>query len=227
MESAEISELLLRACHDLKTPLRGIRAPAELLLRNAGAGQADFETRLGFVIDSACRIELLIDGLSHYAIAMTIQEGSFRKIRMDVVLRLTLSKIGKELRERQASVTYDSLPSVRGDPDRLVELFENLLLNAIRHGGACSPIIRVTAKREGEDWLFAVQDNGPGIEAAYLQRIFKPFERLRGKDSAGPGLGLTISREIVERHEGRIWAESAAGSGSTFFFTLPATPSGE
>lgn len=221
-DGLETSELLFRACHDMKAPIRSIRTHAELLLRDAGTlGSADSEQRLGFIIEGARKIDLLADGLSSYSIALGIEAHSFRPTRTEMVLRLALAKVGKELGKQGAEVTYDALPCVMGDPDRLSQVFENLLLNAVRHRGAAVPRIHVTAERQGEFWLFAVRDNGPGMEAVYLDRIFKPFERLRGKDSDGPGLGLTISREIVERHGGRIWAEAAVGAGSTFFFTLP------
>ena len=83
-------------------------------------------------------------------------------------------------------------------------------------------MIRITAENQGDAWLFTVQDNGPGVETAYLESIFQPFVRLHGKLKAGPGLGLATCRIIVERHGGRIWAESKAGAGAAFRFTLPA-----
>jgi signal transduction histidine kinase len=111
---------------------------------------------------------------------------------------------------------------VSGDPDRLMEVFENLLHNALYYRGPAPPLIHIAAERRAEEWLFAVRDNGPGVEAADLESIFQPFVRLHGKRREGPGLGLAICRVIVERHGGRIWAESQAGAGAAFLFTLPA-----
>src|SRR5262249_23523320 len=102
------------------------------------------------------------------------------------------------------------------------QLFENLIRNVLVHCDATPPKIHVTAESKGDCWIFSVRDNGCGIEPSQLERIFKPFERLRGHQAPGPGLGLAISREIVERHGGTMWAESQAGSGASFFFTLPA-----
>ncbi len=124
-------------------------------------------------------------------------------------------------------MTCGELPRVFGNPDRLAQVFENLLRNAVRHRGESAPHIHVQAEKQAaadgqEEWLFAIRDNGPGIEAAYLERIFKPFERLSAEKPEAPGMGLAICRAIVERHGGKLWVESTPGSGSTFFFTLAA-----
>jgi len=221
---SQISAFLLRACHDLRTPLRAIRAHAELLLKNSAHPPADIGERLNFIVDGARKIEMLADGLSSYSIALRIREDSFRPAPTDLLLRAALARISSDLRENQAEVTYDALPRVTGDPDRLSEVFENIVLNAVRHRGAAPPRIHVTAGKQPGSWLFAVRDNGPGIENAYLERIFNPFERLHTAGPAAPGLGLAISRVIVEKHGGRIWAESEVGTGSTFWFTIPEAP---
>lgn len=223
MGEQELSEFLLRLCHDLRTPLRAIRAHTELLRRGAtDAADSTFQERLGFVISGAQGMELLTEGLSNYSLSLRIDAGSFQVAQIDVLLRLVLAKLRQELQAAGAEVTYDALPRVSGNPDRLSQLLEILILNAIRHRGAEAPRIHVTAERQNGQWLFRIRDNGMGIEPAYLQRIFQPFERLRGKSSPGPGLGLAIAKKIVEKHGGQIWAESQSGAGSTFFFTLPA-----
>jgi signal transduction histidine kinase len=141
---------------------------------------------------------------------------------MDVVLRLALARVDKELRGCGAKVAYGELPPVFGNPDRLMQLFENLVRNAVDHRGLDAPRIRIDAARHPEGWLFTVADNGPGVDPASLEAIFLPFERLPGKEPAGAGLGLAICRAIVERHGGRTWAESQPGTGLAFRFTLPA-----
>jgi signal transduction histidine kinase len=217
------SEFLLRLCHDLKTPLRSIRANAELLLRGGPTTEAsDVEKRLGFIVEGARRIELLADGLTSYSMALEIMRGAFQPTPMGVLLRVVLAKLDRELRDAGATVSYGDLPRILGNPDRLMQVLENLVRNAIHYRGPEAPVIHITAQKRGDEWLFAVRDNGPGVEAAYLETIFKPFERLRGAEGAGAGMGLTICRAIVERHGGRIWAESNAGAGSAFLFTLPA-----
>jgi signal transduction histidine kinase len=223
----DLSEFLLRACHDLRSSARAIRAQAELLQRDGQAAESsDFERRLGFVVEGARRIDSLTDGLTGYSIALKIEDRSFQFGPMDAILRTALAKLDKELREHGAEVACGELPRVFGNPDRLAQVFENLLRNAVRHGRESGAQIRVEAEKQAaadqQEWLIAVRDNGPGIDAAYLERIFKPFERLRPERPSGPGMGLTICRTIVERHGGKLWAESTPGAGSTFFFTIPA-----
>ena len=204
--------------------MRAIRANAELIARNPVAvGDPRLEEQLSFITSGIQNLELLADGLANYSLALHIETSAFRAVQMDVLLRLVLAKLRKELQASGAEVTYDPLPRVQGNPDRLAQVFENLILNAIRHKGADAPRVQVSADREGANWRFSVRDNGPGIEAGYLERIFKPFERLRGKQIPGAGMGLPIAREIVERHGGKIWAEPPGGAGATFCFTLPAS----
>jgi len=219
----EVSEFLLRACHDLRTSARTVRTNAELFLKDSGAPRtSSFEQRLGFIVEGARRIDLLLDGLASYSVALQTDAASFQATRMDVLLRLVLTKLDKELRKCGAEVTYGELPAVTGNPDRLMQVFENLLRNAVAHRGQGAPRIHISGARQAEDWLFTVRDNGPGIEAAFLESVFTPFERLQSKERWGAGLGLAICRAIVERHGGRIWAESQPDGGATLCFTLPA-----
>lgn len=222
MSDRELSEFLLRACHDLRNSLRAIRAHAELVQKSVDADEASrLDQNFAFIDNGARRIELLADGLAGYSIALQIEEASFQPARMDVVFRTALARIDQEIRQLRAEVTCDELPRVSGKPDRLVQVFEILLHNALRHCGQSPPRIHVTAEKQAGEWLFAVSDNGLGIDAAYLERIFKPFERLHAAEREGAGMGLAICRAIVERHGGRLWAESTPGTGSTFLFTLP------
>jgi signal transduction histidine kinase len=222
-DERDASEFLLHASHDLRAALRTIRVHADLLLKGRPSAQAPgFEEHLGLIVDGAQKIDLLADGIASHAVALQIRKESFHPAPMDVLFRAVLAKLGKELRANDASVTNEKLPPVSGDPDRLMEVFENLLHNALRHRGPNPPQIQITVARRADEWLLAVRDNGPGVEAAYLESIFQPFVRLHGRQHPGPGLGLAICRVIVELHGGRIWAESGAGAGVAFLFTLPA-----
>jgi chemotaxis family two-component system sensor kinase Cph1 len=125
------------------------------------------------------------------------------------------------VRDTGASIDYTPLPSVHGNWEHLSTLFRNLLTNALQYRTAAPPRVTISAERDCDDWLFTVRDNGIGIDAQYLDLIFAPFQRLHGSDNPGAGLGLAACKRIVEQHGGRIWAESAIGDGSTFFFTLP------
>jgi signal transduction histidine kinase len=221
-DGLETGEFLLHVSHDLRTALRAIRVHADLLLRDRQAQAPTLEECLGFIVEGAQKIDLLADGIASYSIALQIRRETFQPTPMDVLFRNVLAKLDKELRANDASVANDKLPRVSGDPDRLMEVFENLLRNALRHRGAGPPQIRISVERQAEEWLFTVRDYGPGVPAPYLESIFRPFVRLDGNRSRGPGLGLAICRVILERHGGRIWAESADGAGTVFRFTLPA-----
>lgn len=219
----DVSEFLLHACHDLRSALRAIRTHADLLARDRNVElPAGVEERLGFVVDGVRKIDRLTGGIASYAIALQIQPGSFQPAPMEVLLRTALANLDEELRANNAHVNYGKLPRVSGDPDRLMEVFENLLRNALRYRGDNPPVVQITAARRGEEWIFTVRDNGVGVNPADLERIFQPFARLPGQGPTDAGLGLAICRVIVEKHGGRIWAESQAGDGAAFWFTLPA-----
>jgi len=207
----EIAEFLLRACHDLKAPIRAIRVHAELIGKRLDLPLPGSDPRLAFIIEGAGKLDQLVDGLSSYSLTLRIDPASFVITPLGILLRTALSRLDKELRRNQAEVTCGALPQVSGDPDRLIQLFENLLC----HRGWIAPLVHITADPHAEGWLFTVRNGGPSVEAADLERIFQPFVH---------GLGLAACREIVERHGGRIWAESQPGSGCTFLFTLPAAP---
>ena len=219
----DAGQLLLHISHDLRSSLRAIRVHAEWIAKEWRSGNAtNLSQHLGVILEDTAKLELLADGLAGYSIASRIDPASFVPAPLEVLLRTVLTRLDGELKENGATVTYDPLPRARCDPDRIGQVFENLLRNAVRHRDTEPPRIHISSQRQGELWLFAVRDNGPGIEAMYLERIFRPFERLRGQQCAGPGLGLSICRQIVDRHGGTMWAESEPGAGSTFCFTLPA-----
>jgi len=215
----ELGDFLLRACHDLRNPLRAVRAHTERIRR--ASASPDTETDFVFAADGLQRIELLTDRLSSYAIALQTEPTSFHPVRMDALLRSVLARMDVELRNCDAEVTCGGLPCVSGNADRLFQVFEELVRNALRHGGVESPRIGIAAERHRDDWLFKIRDNGRGIEPDYLERAFRPFERLNQAYKAGAGMGLTICRAIVERHGGRLWAESTRSGGSVLLLTLP------
>jgi signal transduction histidine kinase len=113
------------------------------------------------------------------------------------------------------------LPELFGNREQLVSVCQNLITNAIKFRTSAPPLIRIAAKRREAEWVLSVSDNGIGIDPQYHQRIFGLFKRLHGPRVEGSGLGLAISRQIVERHGGRIWVESEEGRGATFYFTIP------
>src|SRR5206468_6711987 len=118
--------------------------------------------------------------------------------------------------------SYDALPTLDADDLQLTQLFQNLIGNALKFRSASVPRIHVHAEDKGDEWEFAVQDNGIGIEPQYFERIFMVFQRLHNKgEYPGTGIGLAIVKKVVERHGGRIWVQSQPGAGTTFHFTMP------
>jgi signal transduction histidine kinase len=223
----EVSDFLLRACHDLRASSRAVRVHSELILKDGTSGPvSNLDQRLGFVVDGAKKLDALIDAITSYSVALATDTALFQTARMDILLRSVLKKLEPEVRACNAEVTYGTLPALNGNPDRLMQVFEHLIRNAIVHrADGAQPRITIDAKEDPPGWLFTIRDNGPGIEESALEKVFLPFERLKGKQLGGAGLGLAICRVIVERHGGRIWAESKAGEGATFCFVLPSDES--
>jgi light-regulated signal transduction histidine kinase (bacteriophytochrome) len=218
-DRSEMREFLMRACHDLRSHLRAVRANSELLLRKPEMRQdAEFEQVLEYVVTGAADAGSLVDSISGYAAALDIRPNP-APISSGAMLRVAIAKLEKQISAANAKITYGDLPKVPADPDRLMQLFECVLRNALENSGDVAPCIEVTAREQGDQWLFAVHDNGVGIEEEDLERVFRPFER---KDRSHAGLGLTACREIANGHGGRIWAESAPGAGTTIYFTLNA-----
>ena len=143
-------------------------------------------------------------------------------INCSVTLEQALHNLHSAIEESEAEVIYDLLPTVKGDPSQLTSLFQNLIGNAIKFRGEKKPKIHISAEQKGAEWIFSVRDNGIGIDPKYAERIFLIFQRLHTREEyEGTGIGLSVCKKIVERHGGRIWAESEPGKGSTFYFTIP------
>jgi light-regulated signal transduction histidine kinase (bacteriophytochrome) len=140
---------------------------------------------------------------------------------MNAVLQVALANLQMLIEEGRAAIVHDQLPNVSGDFGQLVQLLQNLISNAIKYRGPAPPQIFVKAERNDSRWLFSIEDNGIGFDPQHYDRLFIPFKRLHGVEIPGVGLGLAICRSIVERHGGRIWAESRPGEGAVFRFTLP------
>jgi chemotaxis family two-component system sensor kinase Cph1 len=139
-------------------------------------------------------------------------------------LDAALNNLQISIDESCALITRDPLPTLHGDAIQIVQLLQNLLANAIKFRSEASPKIHVSASLDTREWIFAVRDNGIGIDPKHSERIFVIFQRLHNREKySGTGIGLAICKKIVERHEGRIWVESTPGRGATFHFTLPAS----
>jgi chemotaxis family two-component system sensor kinase Cph1 len=164
----------------------------------------------------------LINDLSVYC-GISGQPDESTLIPSEAAFQRSLDSLQAATKEAGAVVTHTPLPLVTGDPSRLERLFQNLISNALKFRGPEPPRVHVSAQPAAAEWIFAVRDNGIGIEPQYAERIFRMFERLHRKEEyPGTGAGLAICKRIVEQHRGRMWVESQPGQGSTFYFALPA-----
>jgi signal transduction histidine kinase len=186
-----------------------------------GALDADAERIIGFITGATDHMRhLVLDLLAYSQVVQGRME--FELVPMEAVLASALRNLQTIIHDADARVTFDLLPEVRVAPTQITQLLQNLIGNAIKYQGERPPRIHISARNEGGVWIFSVADNGEGIEAKYLEEIFTVFRRLHGSERPGTGIGLAICKRIVERHGGRIWAESEVGEGSRFYFSIPA-----
>jgi light-regulated signal transduction histidine kinase (bacteriophytochrome) len=212
------------ASHDLQEPLRMVASFTELLSRRyKGRLDADADEYIHFAADAARRMRRLIEDLLAY-LRIGSEQSARRPISSEEALQQALKNLARAVEESGAMVTHDRLPPIMADRRQMIQLFENLIGNAIQHRSTASPRVNVSAVKDGSGkWMFAVRDNGEGIQAQHFEKIFGVFQRLHTRaEFPGTGIGLAICKRIVERHGGSIGVESEVGRGSTFRFALPA-----
>ncbi len=220
--NADLQQFAYVASHDLQEPLRMVSSYTQLLAkRYKGTLDADADEFIGYAVDGATRMQKLIQDLLTYSrLSTTARE--FEPAPMGAVLTCALDNMMNAVKESQAVITHDRLPTVRGDAQQLAQVFQNLLSNAIKFSGNGPPRIHISARRATDEWRFSVQDHGIGIDPQYAGRIFVIFQRLHTRaEYPGTGIGLAICKKIIERHGGRIWVESELGKGATFWFSIP------
>ena len=217
----DLEQFAYVASHDLQEPLRIVASYVQLLARRyRGRLDQEADEFISFAVDGATRMKTLINDLLAYSRIGT-RGSEMTIVSMEAALERALGNLQLSVEDAGAEITHDALPNVRADETQMVQLIQNLVANAIKFHGAEPPRVHITARREGEMARFSIHDNGIGIEAQHLERIFVIFQRLHGQEEyPGTGIGLSVCRKIVERHGGRIWVESLPGHGSTFFFTL-------
>jgi signal transduction histidine kinase/tetratricopeptide (TPR) repeat protein/tRNA A-37 threonylcarbamoyl transferase component Bud32 len=220
--NADLQQFAHAASHDLSEPLRMVSSYLQLLAkRYQGKLDSDADEFIGFAVDGAVRMQALIDGLLTYSRAGTA-EYALGPVDCSQVVRESLVTLEARIKETDATITADPLPTVRGDATQLGQLFQNLLSNAIKFVASGAPLVHVSAEKEPTGWRFTVTDNGVGVEPRHVGRIFTVFQRLHSRESyPGSGIGLAICKRVVERHGGRIWLEPGPDVGSRFCFTIP------
>jgi signal transduction histidine kinase len=221
----DLEQFAYVASHDLQEPLRMVATFTQLLAeRYRGKLDADADKYIHYAVDGALRMQKLVQDL--LAFSRVGRQGEARvSIDCNAALKAGLVNLEAAIHESGAVVEHAQLPVVIADGFQLVQVFQNLIGNAIKFRSSEPPLIRVSAQLQGKEWLFSVADNGIGIAAEQTENVFVIFRRLHTHtEYPGNGIGLSICKKIIEQHGGRIWVESQPGHGSTFQFTLPVKP---
>jgi len=223
----ELEQFAHIASHDLQEPLRVVTIYAELLNENYQAALPPDAIALaeGMAQESK-RMSRLLQDLLAYSKAGAAQESE-EPVSCEKALRFALGNLKISIHESGAKISYGALPWLKGNFAQVVQLFQNLVGNAIKYRGNKAPQIHIEASQINGEWVFSIRDNGIGFDSKYQEKIFRPFQRLHTQNKyPGTGIGLATCMKIVEQQGGRIWAESRQGEGSTFFFSVPETVSG-
>lgn len=214
----EMQHFIYAVGHDLRTPLRSITSYAKLLERQY-ADNPETSELTGFIAAGAAEMNTLIEDLLKYS-----RSGSSPRrttVNVGAIVQFALMNLQPRIRETGAEIIVGELPELAVDESQFTELFQQMIGNALKFCRAEAPKIEITAEEGAEDYVFAVQDNGPGIDPKYHETVFAPFKRLCGREVPGTGLGLAICKKIVKAHDGKIWVESDGQHGATFRFTVP------
>lgn len=226
---SELQQLAHVASHDLREPLRMVSSYVQLLAcRYQGRLDDEADRFIRYATEGAARMKAMIDDLLRYS-RVGRGEPEREPVALGEVFEDVTADLGTRIREAGARVEADELSTVLGSRVQFYQLLRCLIDNSLQYRGSASPEIRVRAVCEGEQCTVSVSDNGIGFHPGQAERIFRPFQRLHGRDEySGTGIGLALVRRIVERHGGRVWAESELGAGSVFHVRLPLfTGSGE
>ncbi|MBV8847141.1 MAG: response regulator [Bryobacterales bacterium] len=218
----DLNQFVYAASHDLQEPLRLVALYSQII-QERHAAQLDDQAKkyLGFVLNGALRMETLLKDLLQYSQLGAIKDGPPGPVPCGDVMRQVLLNLQASIEQNKAQVSWNGLPTLEAHETRLLQLFQNLVGNAIKYRREDPPNIHVDAERRFGDWLFSIRDNGIGIKPEYAQQVFGIFKRLHGNKYPGTGIGLAICQRIVESYGGRIWLDSMPGEGSTFYFTFP------
>jgi len=222
-KNRELQEFTYVASHDFTEPLRKIQTFGDLLeakgSNHLSEEEKDYISRM---TGAAGRMQDLLDALLRYSRVETRTE-EFRPVRLNDITKDAAGDLEIAIRNAGVQVEIGPLPTIKGDPYQWLQVFQNLISNSTKyHRSEVKPFIKIYAEENEEGCRIFVEDNGIGFDDKYLDKIFKPFQRLHGKNEyPGTGIGLAICKKIVERHDGTITAESTPGKGSTFIVTLP------
>jgi PAS domain S-box-containing protein len=222
-QTAELQQFAYTVSHDLQEPLRTMINSLHLLARHPQSQlDATAKEYIALVVDGAQHVQRLIGNLLAYTQAGNTA-STFTAVKCEAVVVRILQDLQAAITDSGAVITYEPLPTVRGDEQQLGLVFQNLLSNALKFRGPQPPRIHLAVRQDGQYWVFSVRDNGIGLDPRHAERIFDVFQRLHAaEEHQGRGMSLAICKKIIERHGGRIWVESEPGTGTTFLFTLSA-----
>jgi light-regulated signal transduction histidine kinase (bacteriophytochrome) len=226
--NSELEQFAYVASHDLQEPLRKVASFCQLLQRRyAGRLDAKADEYIEHAVDGAKRMQALINDLLAFSrVGRTAQQRE--PVSCGLLLAQAWANLAPEVRRSHATIEQGELPVVLGEASLLTAVFQNLLSNALKFRGDRPPRISVSARRDGQYWLFSFADNGIGIDPQYADRIFVIFQRLHDRATyPGTGIGLAMVRKIIEYHGGRVWLDETATAGTRFCFTLPVLPGDE
>lgn len=222
--NADLEQFAHSASHDLREPLRTIGAYSDLLARDY-ANELDGRGKefLNLISRSIARVDVLLSDLLSYSHASSISGEEVPPIPANHALEAALKNLDASIVESGAKICVAEIPMVRMRESHLSQVFQNLLGNAIKYRKeGQSPVIEISTRKTGGQWIFTVADNGIGIPAAYKETIFGIFKRLHADNKySGTGMGLAICKRIVERYRGEIWVESSPAEGARFSFRIP------
>jgi PAS domain S-box-containing protein len=222
MLNDDLEHFAYASYHDLQEPLRNVIISIQYLESKLGL-KTDQDT--GFylqqAVEGAGRMKTMLSDILAYT--KTGRDGEDMKtVDMNTIMTDVKAALGPVINASKTVIIYQDLPSVRGLKTQLFQVLQNLVSNAIKYNNSSNPEIEIISSKTEKEWVFKVKDNGIGMEKKYLEKIFVMFERLHTRSEyPGTGLGLALCKKIIERHGGRIWAESEPGKGSSFYFTLP------
>ncbi len=218
----ELKRFAYVSSHDLQEPLRMVTLYSQLLERRyKDKIDSDADDFIAYIVENAKRMKQLIDDLLEYS-RLTSQAKEFENVDLEKTLDVVLTNLSVSIAENNVKVTHEPLPTVFADENQMIQVFQNLITNAIKFQGEKRPEINISAHKGDSEWTFAIKDNGIGIESNHQKQIFEVFKRLHTREEyPGTGIGLSIVQKIITHHDGRIWVESELGKSSTFYFTIP------
>ena len=219
----ELERFAYVSSHDLQEPLRMVKLYSQLLKKRYKDNlDSDADDFIEYIVEGANRMKQLIDDLLEYS-RVTSQTKEFDNVDLEKVLDNVLRNLSVSIIEYDVRISHDTLPTVFVDQNQMLQVFQNLITNAIKFHGQNPPKINISVQKGEKEWIFSVSDNGIGIDSKHQNQIFEVFKRLHHNrdEYPGSGIGLSITQKIIIHHGGQIWVESEIGEGTTFYFTIP------